>query len=88
MRPIPVLAVLVFTMFAQDKPAPDPISDRMRYELAAAQRDYVIAKQQFDTATLRLKEKLEQAEKTCSAQSATFDLAQFVCAPNLTAKKP
>jgi hypothetical protein len=82
-----VLAMLAFAMFAEDKAA-DPISDRMRYELAAAQRDYVIAKQQVDIATARLKEKFEQAEKACSAQGATFDAAQFICAPNPTAKNP
>jgi hypothetical protein len=76
--------LLVFSAAAQTA---DPITDRTRYEIAAAQRDYLVAKQQLDTATARLKEKLEQAEKTCSTQDATFDLAQFVCAPKVD-KKP
>jgi hypothetical protein len=58
----------------------------MRYEIAAAQRDYVIARQQMDTAGARLKERLEQAQKACSAQGAAFDLAQFVCNPTEKSK--
>jgi hypothetical protein len=79
------LLLIAGCLFAQEA---DPISDRMRYEIAAAQRDYLIAKQQLDTAGSRLKEKVDLAQKACSAQSATFDLAQFVCAPNPTAKNP
>ena len=73
-----LLLPVTVCLFAQ---ATDPITDQMRYEIAAAQRDYLLAQRQFDAANLRLKDKVEQAQKACSAQSATFDLAQFVCAP-------
>lgn len=85
MKPV-ILVAAALCVFAQES---DPITDRMRYEIAAAQRDYVIARQQMDTAGARLKEKLDQAQKACGAKSASFDVAQFVCAPNpVTEKKP
>jgi hypothetical protein len=49
---------------AQDgNPPADPISDHLRYEIAAAQRDYLIAKLQFDQAAAQLRGKLESAQK-------------------------
>jgi hypothetical protein len=70
-------------LFAQ---AADPVSDRLRFEIALAQRDYVIAKQQLDVAAARLKEAVEKAEKACSSQKASFDAEKFFCKPSLESK--
>jgi hypothetical protein len=79
-----VLAVCTIAGAAQEK---DPITDRMRYEIAAAQRDFLIAKQQFDAASAHLKEKIEQADKAC-APGGSFDLAKFACIARTAEKKP
>ena len=76
-----MLFLALGTLGAQET---DPVTDRVRYELAAAQRDYVIAKQQLDAATVRLREKLDLAQKACAAHNAAFDVAQFVCSPKAT----
>jgi hypothetical protein len=79
---------LLFSVLALAQDKPEAMTDRLRYEIASAQRDFLIAQRQLDQATIQLKSKLEQADKLCAAQSATFDAAQFICAPNPTAKKP
>jgi hypothetical protein len=70
------LFVLIAFGLAAQKPA-DPITDRQRYELASAQRDYLAAKQQYEAAVKTLKEKRAEVEKACGA--AGFDDAQFAC---------
>jgi len=72
--------LLVLIPAVSQEPA-DPISDRLRYEIAAAQRDVLIVRQQFDGASQRLKDKMAQAETACAQQGATFDLVRFACAP-------
>jgi hypothetical protein len=59
----------------------DPITDRMRYEIAVAQRDLLIARQQYEQAAAQLKMKLEQVNKVCSAKrdGQTFNSSTFVC---------
>ena len=74
------MAWMVFALTAAAQTA-DPISDRMRYEIAAAQRDYLLARQQFDLASSTLREKLGQAEKVCTSQHAVFDMVQLICKP-------
>lgn len=69
-------AVLAALLSAQ---ASDPISDRLRYEIAAAQRDLVIAKQHYDAAAAMLKQKMEDANKLCAGQDAVFEPVSFTC---------
>jgi hypothetical protein len=70
-------AVLVLFVAGLSAREVDPISDRMRYEIAAAQRDLLVAKQQYDEALTRLRGRLDLAEKACGEQH--FDLQTFTC---------
>lgn len=68
---------LLFTALAFAQDTTDPITDKMRYELAAAQRDYLIARQQFEQAAALVRTKLGEAEKACGARR--FDMQSFHC---------
>lgn len=57
----------------------DPISDRLRYEIAAAQRDYLIARQQLENAQKKMADKTAEADKICSAQKKVFKAETFTC---------
>ncbi|PWT72945.1 MAG: hypothetical protein C5B60_08815 [Chloroflexi bacterium] len=59
--------------------ATEPITDRMRYEIARAQRDYLIAKQQFDLAVTQLRSKLADAEKACADAGRAFNGDSLTC---------
>ena len=61
------------------QPPADPITDRLRYELARAQRDVLIAKQQYDAAAAQLKMKMDEANRLCMAQNAAFEPVNFTC---------
>ena len=63
--------------FSEDKT--DAIGDRLRYEIAAAQRDYVMARQQLDRVQAQLLAKTGQAEKICAAEQKVFNLETFTC---------
>jgi len=58
----------------------DPITDTMRYELAAAQRDFLIAQQQFEKANVQLRTKMDAAQKACAAEEQVFAIETFHCA--------
>jgi hypothetical protein len=64
---------------APPKPS-DPITDRLRFEIAVAQRDYVIAKNQYDAAMERLRAKTSEAEALCQAAGKKFSPDSFACA--------
>ena len=70
----------IFLVRAED--GKDPITDALRYEIAAAQRDYLIAQQQLERANLALRTKLDTAQKACAAdRDQIFALDTFHCAP-------
>ena len=58
----------------------DPITDTMRYELAAAQRDFLIAQQQFEKANVQLRTKMDAAQKACAEKEQVFAIETFHCA--------
>lgn len=77
--PIKIGALLALACIA-GADEPSPITDRMRYELAAAQRDYLVAKQTYDQAVTTLKAKIDSAEKACAALDKHFSVESFDCA--------
>jgi hypothetical protein len=71
---------------APPKPS-DPITDRLRFEIAVAQRDYVLAKQQYDAAMERLRAKTAEAQTACEDQGQQFSPEQFRCVEKPAAQK-
>lgn len=59
--------------------APTDISDRLRFEIALAQRDYVIAKAQFEAAAARMQAKTAEAERLCAEAGKRYSPEQFAC---------
>ena len=51
----------------------------MRFELAAAQRDFLAAKQAYDQAAGTLRAKLEQLNAVCAKEESSFDVQSFEC---------
>lgn len=68
--------------------APDPITDRMRYEIAAAERDYLSAKIQLDLAAAQMKAKLDAGNKACAAVDKTFNADSLACIDKPAERKP
>jgi hypothetical protein len=79
LRSIAVLVVTGLAMAGQPNPPTDPITDRLRFEIAVAQRDYVLAKQQYDAAMERLRAKTAEAEALCKTTGKTFAPDRFAC---------
>lgn len=76
----PILALLIAaSVFGQEKPPAGSLADRTRYEVAAAQRDYLLAKQQLDQAGAKLQKVTAEAEKACAAKDMAFDGAAVDC---------
>ena len=65
--------------FGQETEKPDPISDRLRYEIAVAQRDYFLAQLQADRAAAQVRSKIEAAQKACAGVEKTFSVETFAC---------
>lgn len=65
----------------------DPITDRLRFEIAVAQRDYVLAKLQYDSAKEHLRGKTAEAQAACDAQGQQFSPEQFRCVEKTAPKK-
>lgn len=74
---IGVLAALAGAQTASK--SPDPITDRLRFEIAVAQRDYVAAKAAYDIAMDRLRAKTAEAESLCHAAGKKFSQERFEC---------
>jgi hypothetical protein len=74
-----IIGTLAALAGAQSEAPPDPITDRLRFEIAKAQRDYVIAKQQYDAATERLRKKTAEAETACAADGKAYAAEAFRC---------
>lgn len=72
-----VCTLCLIGLFAED--APDPISDKLRFEIAVAQRDYVGAKAEFERTVTALKNKSAEAQSACSQAKKIFDVAAFSC---------
>jgi hypothetical protein len=73
-----MLLSVIFMALVLFEPS-DPITDRMRFEIAAGQRDYLIAKQQLDQAAANLRAKLDAAEKACGEAGKTYNIESFSC---------
>ena len=78
MRNLPLL-VLLLVQRTDDQPKPDPISDRLRFELALAQRDYFVAANRAEQLMSAVQAKIEQANRACAGAGLTFDAAKFAC---------
>jgi len=57
---------LLISTLALAQQIADPITDKLRFEIASAQRDYLLAQQQLEQATTILKSKIESAQKICA----------------------
>ncbi len=79
MRALQIFGLFVVVLAAQDTKPSDPITDRMRYENAAAQRDYLLAQKQADTAMVGLRAKIADAEKACVTAAMSFDVQAMAC---------
>lgn len=60
-------------------PPVDPITDRLRYEIALAQRDYLAARQQLDAIQRNMLAKTAEAEKACAGQQKAWSADAFTC---------
>jgi hypothetical protein len=74
-----VIVLLGSVSFAASAEKADPVTDRMRYEIAAAQRDYLIAKQQLDIAAAQLRTGIEAGNKACEAAAKIFSVDSLAC---------
>lgn len=57
----------------------DPLTDRLRFEIAVAQRDFVVAKNPYDAALEKLRAKIGEANAVCQKAKKVFDDVRFVC---------
>ena len=75
-----LLLAIAAAAIADDPKKPEsPITDRMRYELAVSQRDFLAAKQAYDQAAGTLRAKLEQLNAVCAKEESSFDVQSFEC---------
>ena len=68
-------------MFGEDAPkaAADPISDRLRFEIALLQRNYLDAQLRLEHAQSQLALKTTEAQKACATQDKTWHADTFSC---------
>lgn len=76
MRKLFIIPLVAWALLGSDS---DPITDKLRFELAVAQRDYLLAQQAFDKATENLKRKISEADKACEGVKKSFDIGTFAC---------
>ena len=57
----------------------DPITDKLRFEIAITQRNYLDAQLKFEHAQNELLAKTAEAQKACATQDKTWDADSFTC---------
>lgn len=88
MKRIALLPCLVVShwLYAEDSRA---LSDSLRAEIAIAQRNYLIAKQELENAYgAVLMTKGNQASAECKKSGLVFDAISITCQPDSSAKTP
>jgi hypothetical protein len=61
-------------------PAPTPvITDKIRFDVAVAQRNYLLIKAEYQSATEKLQNALNTATAVCTASNKTFSDTTFDC---------
>jgi hypothetical protein len=79
------LILLLFLCFvatgeAKRKPVVnDPVSDKLRFEIAIAQRDFVSIQGPYIQALNKLRDKVSEAEKVCQVIKKRFSPDTFEC---------
>lgn len=85
MKPLILLMTAGLLSAEAPKSEADPVSDRLRFEVALAQRDYLMAKAELDKASQKLQEKYQVAIKACQSAGKEWKTEAFTC---LDADKP
>jgi hypothetical protein len=58
---------------------PEPLTDKMRLQVAISQRDYLLAQSALDRAKASLESQSAVAGKACASAGKTFDGAALAC---------
>ena len=80
MKTIIAVLLLSVSLAAEDKPAAtDPVSDKLRFEIAVMQRNYLVAKAQMDSMSQQIEEKQKQAQQVCASAGKDWKPETFTC---------
>lgn len=73
-------ALLLAALPVRETPKPaDPISDKLRFEIALAQRNYMVLKEQLDQIAAHVAEKTKEAEAACAKVNKKWSKESFSC---------
>ena len=75
---LPLLIVAAASGQDAEKPA-DPITDKLRFEIAISQRNYLDAQLRLEHAQTELLSKTSEAQKACATQDKIWDAGSFTC---------